>query len=146
MAWEPDGSGFFYIRYPAGDEYNRTVHHHPLGSDWRDDPVVWDDRPDPQAWPYVDARPDGRWLVVHVEVGYQRTDIHVLDRHHDDWVTVVAGVDATSSFFVSADGTSLVGITNLGAPHGRVAVSPSMLTCCDVGPTPGQRSSPSVMT
>ena len=124
VAWEPDGSGFFYIRYPAGDEYNRTVHHHRLGADWRDDPVVWDDRPDPQAWPHVTLTPDGRWLVVHVEVGYQRTDVHVLDRRHDDWSTVIAGVDATTSFSVSADGISLVGITNLGAPHGRVVRVP----------------------
>ena len=71
VAWEPDGSGFFYVRYPAGDEYNRTVHHHRLGTDWHDDPVVWDDRPDPQAWPDVDLTPDGRWLIVHVEVGYR---------------------------------------------------------------------------
>ena len=120
VAWEPDGSGFFYIRYPADDEYNRTVHHHRLGADSRDDPVVWDDRPDPQAWPHVTLTPDGRWLIVHVEVGYQRTDVHVLDRRHDDWATVVTGVDAAASFSVSSDGMSLVGITNLGAPHGRV--------------------------
>ena len=40
VAWEPDGTGFFYVRYPAGDDYNRTVHHHRLGADWRADPVV----------------------------------------------------------------------------------------------------------
>ena len=28
VAWEPDGSGFAYTRYPEGDEYHRTVHHH----------------------------------------------------------------------------------------------------------------------
>jgi prolyl oligopeptidase len=120
VAWEPDGSGFFYVRYPAGDEYNRTVHHHRLGTDWRDDPVVWDDRPDPQAWADVLLAPDGGWLVVHVEVGYRRTDVHVLDRHGDRWVTTIGGVDATTSFEVAADGQSLVGITNLDAPRGRV--------------------------
>ena len=31
VGWEPDGSGFCYTRYPEGDEYNRTVHHHTLG-------------------------------------------------------------------------------------------------------------------
>ena len=34
VAWEPDGSGFFYTRYPEGDEYHRTVHHHRLGTPW----------------------------------------------------------------------------------------------------------------
>ena len=120
VAWEPDGSGFFYVRYPAGDEYNRTVHHHRLGSDWRDDPVVWDDRPDPQAWPDVLLTPDGRWLVVHVEVGYRRVDVHALDRQTDTWTTLISGVEASTWFSVAADGHSLVGITDLDAPKGRV--------------------------
>jgi prolyl oligopeptidase len=120
VAWEADGSGFFYTRYPEGDEYNRTVHHHRLGADWCDDPVVWDDRPDPQAWPHVVLTPDGRWLVVHVEVGYRRTDVHVLDRQTDRWTTLISGVDATTSFSTAADGRSIVGITNLAAPRGRV--------------------------
>ena len=72
VAWEPDGSGFFYVRYPPGDDYNRTVHYHRLGTDWRDDPVVWDDRPDPQAWPSVSATPDGRWLIVHQHLSSRR--------------------------------------------------------------------------
>jgi prolyl oligopeptidase len=120
VAWEPDGAGFLYTRYPAGDEYNRTVHHHRLGADWHDDPVVWDDRPDPQAWPDVLLTPDGRWLIVHVEVGYRRTDVHVLDRHTDRWTTLIGGVDATTYFSVAADGQSLVGISNLDAPRRRV--------------------------
>ena len=31
VAWDPDGRGFTYTRYPAGDQYHRTVHHHTLG-------------------------------------------------------------------------------------------------------------------
>ena len=120
VAWEPDGTGFFYVRYPAGDDYNRTVHHHRLGTDWRADPVVWDDRPDPQAWPDVLLTPDGRWLIVHVEVGYRRTDVHVLDRQSERWTTLIGGIDATTYFSVDAGGRSLVGITNLDAPRGRI--------------------------
>lgn len=124
VAWEPDGSGFFYTRYPEGDAYHRTVHHHRLGADWRDDPVVWADHPDPQAWPSVELSPDGRWLVVTVMVGWSRTDVHVLDRHADRWTTVVAGVDATTSLTVSADGTALVGTTTVDAPRNRVVRVP----------------------
>ena len=147
MAWEPDGSGFFYVRYPAGDEYNRTVHHHRLGSDWRDDPVVWDDRPDPQAWPDVLLTPDGRWLVVHVEVGYRRIDVHVLDRQTDTWTTLISGVEASTWFSVAADGRSLVGITDLDAPKGRVVrVELDADRCSPADPTRGTRSSPRVTT
>ncbi len=35
VAWEPDGSGFLYTRYPEGDEYHRTVFAHRLGDDPR---------------------------------------------------------------------------------------------------------------
>ena len=58
----PTDRGSSTSAIPAGDEYNRTVHHHRLGTDWRDDPVVWDDRPDPQAWPDVLLTP-GRPLA-----------------------------------------------------------------------------------
>ena len=44
----PTGPGFLYTRYPEGDEYHRTVHHHRLGDDPADDPVVWAE--------HVDAR------------------------------------------------------------------------------------------
>jgi prolyl oligopeptidase len=118
VAWEPDGSGFFCTRYPAGDEYNRTVHHHRIGADWRDDPVVWDDRPDPQAWPDVKVSRDGRWLVVTVQVGYQRTDVHVLERPTGSWISVIEGVDALTWLEFAAD--ALVGVTTVDASRGRV--------------------------
>ena len=72
VAWEPDRSGFAYTRYPEGDQYHRTVHHHVIGDRWQDDPVVWAEHPDPQAWPDVTMSPDGRWLLVHVLVGWAR--------------------------------------------------------------------------
>jgi prolyl oligopeptidase len=63
IAWEPDGTGFYYTRYPHGDEYHRTVHHHRLGADWVDDPVVW--RTERQAtWPNPFLSPHGRFLLV----------------------------------------------------------------------------------
>lgn len=120
VAWEPHGTGFFYTRYPEGDTYNRSVHYHRIGGSWREDPVVWDDRPDPQAWAHVALSRDGRWLVVQVMSGWERADVHVLDRTADTWTTVISGVDANTELGFSADGTSLVGVTNLDAPRRRV--------------------------
>jgi len=131
VAWEPDGCGFFYTRYPEGDEYHRTVHHHRLGSDWRDDPVVWAEHPDPQAWPSVSLSPGGRWLLVHVSVGWSRVDVHVLDRDSDTWTTVVGGVEANTALSFTADAAALVGVTTLDAGRGRVvrvALDPPALT------------------
>ena len=80
VAWEPDGSGFLYTRYPEGDEYHRTVYGHRLGDDPAADPVVWAEHVTPEAWPSVDVSPDGRWVLVHAMVGWSRHDVFLLDR------------------------------------------------------------------
>ena len=124
VAWEPDGSGFAYTRYPDGDEYHRTVHHHTLGADWHDDPVVWAEHPNPQAWPDVTMSPDGRWLLVHVMVGWARIDVHLLDRTTGTWRTLIEGVEATTELRFAVDGRSLVGVTTVDASRGRVVRVP----------------------
>ena len=121
VAWNADGTGFAYTRYPEGDQYHRTVHHHVLGTDWRDDPVVWAEHPTPQAWPHVEASTDGRWLLVSVMVGWSRTDVHLLDRSTGEWHDLIREVDAIT-WFGFAGGDRLVGSTTLDAPRGRVVV------------------------
>ena len=97
VAWEPDGSGFAYTRYPEDDQYHRTVHHHVLGTAWSEDPVLWAEHDDPQAWPAVTMSPDGRWLLVHVLVGWARRDVHLLDRTTGTWRTIIEGRDGSRS-------------------------------------------------
>jgi prolyl oligopeptidase len=129
MAWRPDASGFFYTRYPdpadvpEGEaEYHRFAYHHRLGDDWQADAVAWDDLPDPTAFVGVDVSRDGRWLVVHVSVGWSRTDVHLVDLDTGSRTTVVEGTDAITGFTV--DGDHLVGTTTLGADRGRVVRAP----------------------
>lgn len=131
VAWEPDGSGFFYTRYPEGDAYHRRVHHHTIGDDPAGDPVVWSDLPTPETWPSVSTSSDGRWLLVQSAVGWRRTDVHVLDRRNDRWATVICDTEATSSF-TFADDDTLVGMTTLDASRGRVVAVD--LDTGDVGP------------
>jgi prolyl oligopeptidase len=119
IAWESDRTGFFYTRYPDGDQYHRTVHHHTIGSDGATDPVVWDRHPTPETWPNVTLSPGGRWLLVQSSVGWSRTDVEVLDRRSGAWRPVIAGVDAVSAFVFDSDDT-IVGSTTLGAPRGRI--------------------------
>ena len=118
VAWLPDGSGFWYAVYPEGDEYNRHIRFHRLGADAAVDPVVFDRLPTPQAWPDVSASPDGRWVLVHLMAGWTRIDIHLLDTATGQWHVVVEGQEAQTS--LQFDGDSLVGVTSLGAPNGRV--------------------------
>ncbi len=119
VAWEPDASGFFYTRYPAGDQYHRTVHHHTLGADWRDDPVVWAEHPTPESWPSVALSPGGHWLLVTTSVGWGRSDLQVLERASGEWHDVIVGHDVVSQLSFLDDDT-LVGMTTLGASRGRV--------------------------
>jgi prolyl oligopeptidase len=133
VAWWPDGGGFLYTRYPTpgsvpdGREvYGRHVREHPLGADAAGDPVVFDptDRgavPDDTAWPEVSLSRDGRWALVHLAVGWSRTDVHLLDRATGAWATVIEGIDARNGFEV--DGDRLVGVTTLDADRGRVVTA-----------------------
>jgi prolyl oligopeptidase len=133
VGWEPDASGFCYTRYPQGDEYHRTVHHHALGDDWRHDLVVWDDFPTPETWPNVQISPEGRYVLVDAMVGWGRTDLHVLDRATGLWRSVMVGVDVQNEHFTFADEHTLIGTTALDAPRRRVVAVD--LEGDEVGPT-----------
>ncbi|MCU0311303.1 MAG: prolyl oligopeptidase family serine peptidase [Acidimicrobiales bacterium] len=129
MAWEPDGAGFFYTRYPDPDavgpgeaEYGRHVRYHRLGSPTPLDPVVWDDLPDPAAWTTVDLSRDGRWLLFHVSVGWQRTDVHLVDRRSTARTVLIEGVEARSALQVVDD--QVIGVTTLDADRGRIVAAP----------------------
>lgn len=121
VAWDPDEGGFHYTRYPAGDQYHRSVHHHRIGSapDGADDPVVWAEHPTPEAWPSVLASPDGGWLLVSVSVGWSRADLHLLNRATGEWHTLVEGEDVNTLFAFAGD-TRLIGTTTHRAPRGRL--------------------------
>ncbi len=129
VAWRSDGSGFAYTRYPdpgtvPDDErgYHRIVRDHDVGADPADDAVVWDALPDPTAWPDVRTSDDDRWLLVHVSVGWDRTDVHLGDRTDGSWTTIIEGIEALTDLRVVGD--LLVGTTTLDAPTGRVVTAP----------------------
>jgi prolyl oligopeptidase len=135
VAWEPDGRGFLYTRYP-GDELDpltggddaaargehRHVFHHRLGRAWSTDPVVWDDLPHPTAWASVSLSTDGRWMLVHLSVGWSRTDVHLVDRASGARTVLVEGVEARTDLRVVGD--QVIGITTLDADRGRVVSAP----------------------
>jgi prolyl oligopeptidase len=130
LEWRPDGSGFFYTRYPepgsvpAGEEnYHRRVYEHVRGRDWREDPLVFGGERPPEDWPSVHLSPDGRWLAVSVSRGWTRTDVYLRDLSSPEagFVTVIEGVDAI--FGVDLRNDRLYLQTNLEAPRGRLVVA-----------------------
>ncbi len=122
VAWLPDASGFYYTSYPPGDQYNRRVMFHAIGTSTTADPVVWSDPEAPQSWPDVQISADGRYLLVEVLVGWGHNDAFLLDRDDGSWLTVIAGVEATASFDFMGD--RLIITTTIDAPRGRVVVAP----------------------
>lgn len=131
MAWLPDASGFAYTRYPdpaevGGEEsgYHRTVWWHRIGDPPGDDAPCFTDLPDKEAWPEVELSHDGRWLLVHLERGWSRTDIHLLNHATGEWSTIVEGIEASTWLRVDSDRDRLVGQTTIDAPKGRLVALP----------------------
>jgi prolyl oligopeptidase len=108
VAWLPGGETFFYTRYPAagdvppGDEkYFCRVYRHTLGHDWTGDSLVFGEGRDKLDVPAVLVSPDGRWLVVRVHMGWQKSEVWLRDlattgpAYPDGpWVAVATGVEA----------------------------------------------------
>jgi len=108
VAWLPDGETFFYTRYPVpgevppGDEkYFCRVYHHTLGDDWIADAPVFGERRDKLDVPSVLLSPGGRWLVVRVHMGWQKSEVWLRDLAKvgsppggHPWVAVATGVEA----------------------------------------------------
>jgi prolyl oligopeptidase len=86
VAWLPDGSAFYYTRYPSAGEvpeeerqYHRAVYFHRLGTDPTDDSLIL--KPgQKEHWPGVGVSPDGRWLLVTVARTFDQTDLYLQDR------------------------------------------------------------------
>jgi prolyl oligopeptidase len=129
VAWSPDGSGFAYTRYPEASTvpeedrgYWRKVFWHRLGDRWRNDELLWDELPDKTAWANVSLSLDGRWLLVHLSLGWTRVDVHLIDRTTNAHTVLIEGIDAVSNFEVIGD--EVIGVTTLDADRGRVVSAP----------------------
>jgi prolyl oligopeptidase len=86
LAWKPDASGFYYTRYPKKGEvaegqemYNRHVFYHALGTDPAKDPLTYGEGLNPEWWPNVTLSEDGRWLLISVEEGWTKSELHLAD-------------------------------------------------------------------
>ncbi len=127
LAWLPDGSGFYYTRYPspgsvsAGEEaYHRHVYLHGLGTDPASDGEVFGAGRAREDWPDVRLSPDGRWLVVTVSQGWVKSEVYFKDRHRPEigFVPLVEGVEAL--FHVTVRNDRFYVHTNDGAPRYRL--------------------------
>jgi prolyl oligopeptidase len=128
VAWLPDGKSFYYSRYPEagsvppGDEkYFSKIFLHVLGQDSKTDNLVFGDGREKTDTPIVVISPDGRWLVVRVHMGWDKSEVWLKDLSKGDpaaavgWVAVAK--DAPAIFEPIPRNERLFVQTNDGAPR-----------------------------
>lgn len=129
-SWTADSRGFFYGRFAApveGEEFqalneNMKIYYHRVGTTQSDDVLVFH-RPDEPKWGFfAQASEDGRWLVIHVQVG---TDSRNRVFYKDLLEPYGMPVELISSFdhefsFLGNDGSTFYFKTDLDAPNRRI--------------------------
>lgn len=128
IAWQPDGSGFFYDRLPAegtvapeDQNYYNRVYRHALGTDQADDVLVYE-RPDWKELRFTaEVTNDGRYLVITAELGTD-PETRIYYRALDDDGPFTALLDKADARyeFIDAEGDAFLFLTDLDAPRGRV--------------------------
>ncbi|HEY8945528.1 MAG TPA: hypothetical protein VIM73_14770, partial [Polyangiaceae bacterium] len=127
IAWVPDGTRFFYSRYPApgtvpaGEErYHRRIYEHRLGRDPKDDPLVFGAELPPTDYPGCQVSPDGRWLIVSISRGWDETELRLADLEQPTLEFRRITPAGKNRYFAIARGDALYVLTNEGAPRYRV--------------------------
>jgi len=135
LAWAPDGSGFYYGRYPEPDEgaefqnlnYDQKVYFHALGSEQSADALVYERPETPELSLTPEVSDDGAWLVVTASKGTdERYEIMIRPEDEPDAAFVKLFGDFLNEYdLIGAAGGRLYFRTDLDAPKGRViAVDP----------------------
>lgn len=86
VAWLPDGKSFYYSRFPepssvpSGEErYHCRIYLHVVGQDPKTDKPIFGNGRDKTDIPEVLISPNGRWLVVRVHMGWDKSEVYVRD-------------------------------------------------------------------
>jgi prolyl oligopeptidase len=128
VAWEPDGQGFLYTRFPApgsvpeGDEnYYRHVYYHKLGSDWKSDPKIFGEGRPKEEWPHVYPSSDYQYQFLAVQRGWSAEDLYVRKTGQSAFRPVAVDLEALHRADVL--GEKLLVLTNHEAPRYRIVAT-----------------------
>jgi len=127
LAWLPDNSGFYYTRNTGrGGKYLPRVFFHKIGSDWRDDPMVFGGSLPDTDIPVIGLSHDGRYMILSVYHGWDKNDIYIKDLtkgyEWKGWKTVSEGIKALSNVDVYKGYVYI--LTNYKAPRYRILKAP----------------------
>ncbi len=124
--WKADGSGFYYTRYPQGNErpaadadFYQQVYFHKLGSDSHDDTYVLGKDFPRIAEIHLRTSDDGQWLVASVANGDGGQFAHYLMNAAGHWTQVTHFEDEIVSAKVGPDDTLYL-LSHRHAPRGKI--------------------------
>ncbi len=126
-AWLPDGSGFFYARYPDPDEMpdappstHQQVYFHKVATPQSADQIIYA-RPDaPDLGFHPDVTEDGRYLTLHVWEGTDRRNrFYYRPLNSDEFIYLLDQLDA-GYHFLGNDGPLFYFQTDFEADNGRI--------------------------
>jgi prolyl oligopeptidase len=126
LDWKADNSGFYYTRYPQGNErppgdanFYQQVYFHKLGADPRQDTYVIG-RDFPRiAEIHLRASDDGRWLIATVGNGDGGQFAHYLMDAAEHWTQIARFEDEIVSVKVASD-DSLDLLSYKNSPRGQI--------------------------
>jgi len=126
IAWKADSSGFYYTRYPQGNErapedanFYQQVYFHKLGTDAKEDTyVIGKDFPR-IAEILLHASDDGRWLLVAVANGDGGQFAHYLMDSAGKWTQLTHFEDGVVSVKFGVD-PALYLLSRKDAPRGQI--------------------------
>ncbi|MBB6125019.1 prolyl oligopeptidase family serine peptidase [Sphingobium subterraneum] len=135
LAWDAQGLGFFYSRFPApprdkafqSPNENQAIWYHRIGTDQSADRLVYATSSRPKLGHSAEVTDDGAWLVITSSEGTdERFELTVVDLTRLDWAnprwkprTLVRGLEHDWKL-VGGRGNRLWFVTDKGAPRGRM--------------------------
>jgi prolyl oligopeptidase len=128
IAWKPDGSGFFYSRYPEpgsvapeDESHYSRVYFHLIGSAQEDDTLIYE-RPDfKELLLDPDVTEDGKYLVITASVGTDpRTRIYYRELDSDAGFIPLLDKGDAKYWLIDNDGPVFYIQTDHDAPRGKL--------------------------
>ena len=121
LAWLPDGSGFYYTRYPDGDRYNRKAWFHKLGSPVAEDTLIFGEKADKSDWTALDLSPDGKQLLVVEFRGHTIASFYLYRPEEKKLSTLFVDLNfSVIDLFTANEGIYVA--NSLNAPNGRISL------------------------
>ncbi len=128
VTWKPDNSGFWYThRHPSApkgeEKFHQKLYFHNLGSDFKDDPLIFGGDLAKEDTPSTQVSKDGRFLLITIYCSSsekEKTELYIKDLNdlRADFIPVVKDKDFL--FFGSIYKDTIFIVTNYEAPKWKI--------------------------